>query len=262
MHHVVAFSNDLWVGLTFYRRRFREDIWPVAAPILKRVGELLLAAALNSFIWYCGGAVVTVTFFQVALAVAAIILIGKVIYFLCTREGGMPSFHYEGSVARIAIVNFIGMLGLNTLIHELGHAAMAAMLYRFPAIEIVLLPFAGGHTSYAISYGLTLVGRLLGAGGSALLCCLGGAAASILFAVGARLCAYLLQGGSPSLAQLLKWHSITLFVQEILYALTALTSPLNNFGHDFVAAWQLYGLHPLVPVIAMVALLATTLLGF
>lgn len=248
----------IYESLTRLHAAIQERVWPAVAPALEAIAALGIAWYLNAAILRCQAA----TYFpyiQIGLATAAIGLAAKIAWQLFASWQGKspsaPSFHVEKQLAGFSIVNAITQIGFNILIHELGHAAAAALCYKRPSIQITLQPFIGGSTSYTIFYGLTRFGHLIGKRNAAILCIIGGIASASIFSSLELYAASRIPAKDSSFsANLLTWHSLSLLYNNTLYALSAFYAHKSDHVNDFVALWQQYGIHPLVAITAMVAM--------
>ena len=139
------------------------------------------------------------------------------------------------------------------VVHEAGHALAAKALLQGVNTKITLLPYNGGVTNIqwkGVSWlgekiGHERIQPLISAAGPLLTLAL----STVLLGVGL---AHL--DTSPEISRMLIVSALIDFVTHILYALSALTSNLTRFSHDFFALWQLGNIHPIVAAVAIAAI--------
>ena len=131
---------------------------------------------------------------------------------------------------------------------------MALALFRKANPKIQFHPFGPGQTNYAISYGLTPLGKMLGRQ-TALLAV---AAAGILFTTLTALVefaiSHALQEHFPSLAECLNIHAQVQIFHDLLYCFSTFATDANDLSHDLMTLWQDGGIHPLLPAALMIGL--------
>lgn len=157
-------------------------------------------------------------------------------------------------IARTSAAYFIGRAGLQTAIHESGHALMALCCFLKARPEISLFPFEGGSTSYAVSYGLTPFGALLGKERALVLIAASGimaTTASALLALGA---ADQLEKKYPKVAKCLTYQSAANLLIDIEYGRRAFLTSRDDLAHDFVYMWEYGKIHPLIPMFLIAAI--------
>lgn len=156
-------------------------------------------------------------------------------------------------LASISIFNDIGLAGIIPLIHELGHATSAWICFKNPKIEINVKPYQNGSTSYYISK-LTHFGSILGKNNALLLTTAAGMMASTFFGMCEIGLAECIKEKCPTLSQCLNYHAIVQILNDIIYGLMSLLSQRTDLTNDFIRLWNLGGIHPLIPITAMIAL--------
>lgn len=161
--------------------------------------------------------------------------------------------------ARTSSAYFIGRAGIQTAIHESGHAAMALCCFKKADPIITILPFKNGLTTYAVSYGQTAFGKLLGKEASKLLIASSGIAASALFAMAAFAVADRFEQKYPA-AKWLKYQGAAHLLTELYYSQKALYWSHENIEHDLIYLWQYGRIHPLIPISLLTALSLAALL--
>lgn len=164
----------------------------------------------------------------------------------------------EKHVAKATIVNLIGISKPNIYIHELGHATAALLCYQNPNVRIAATWFRGGRTTTTIGNGFTAFGKYLGEFHSKMLLDSGGLISSTTCAVTEFATAFAIRKKYPTLSNFLIYHGISQLANEILYGMRSLTASKFDLSNDFINLWQVWGIHPLIPVGLMVALPLTT----
>jgi len=157
-------------------------------------------------------------------------------------------------IGRLSIVNSVGMSSLNIWIHEAGHAVAAACFFLKPNIKIHWDPFLHGDTSFSVSNGMTKLGQLLGKHHAIMLFRAAGLIGSTVFAMTEIGAAFFFKESSPQVSLTLTCHAISQIANDVLYGLAALASRGFNVRNDYLALWKIGGIHPAIPMIAMVAL--------
>jgi hypothetical protein len=157
-------------------------------------------------------------------------------------------------LARISLIDTIGLAGPNIAIHEVGHAAAVLTCFRNPQPEIHILPFKGGMTGYTISNGLTRLGKFLGNHHSLMFVAAGGMLASTIFALFEFAIADKIKDIYPMISQFMNYHAILQLFGEVLYGITAFVASKTDLSHDFVHLWMTGGIHPLIPIALIIAL--------
>lgn len=156
--------------------------------------------------------------------------------------------------ARTSAAFFIGRAGLQTAIHESGHALMALACFKKAAPIISIFPFKGGLTSYAVSYGKTAFGAMLGRQTALVLIAAAGIIATALTASGALAAAHQLEKKHPFTAKCLTYQAAAHVLIDLDYGQKAFLTHKNDLTHDFIYLWQYGGVHPFVPLCLLAAL--------
>lgn len=157
-------------------------------------------------------------------------------------------------LSRTSIVNTIGWSGPNLWIHESGHAISATALFKEAQVKMWVKPFQGGATTYTASHRLTQIGQWFGKSRAMLVTAAAGLAASTIFVMSELGIANKCKKSNPTISQYLKLHAFTTIFNEAVYGLTAFLASRADLGHDLVRLWRVGGIHPLIPIIAVVAL--------
>lgn len=157
-------------------------------------------------------------------------------------------------IGRLSVVNSIGTSTFNIWIHEAGHALAAACCFLKPNIKIQWSPFLHGDTSFSVSNGMTKLGGLLGKHNAIMLFRGAGLICSSVFAMTEIGAAFYFKDSSPQVSLTLTCHAISQIASDVLYGLAALASRGFNVRNDYLALWKIGGIHPAIPMIAMVAL--------
>ena len=218
--------------------------------------QLALAFAINAAAKLVLGAVFTPPVVNVMLCAIPIIFLALAITQYAYRHlnnGAIPAWaeKISGYAARSAIVTAL-TLKLNHYIHEWGHGAAALATY-IKADPKVYVDAAGGSTSYAISYGLTGFGKLLGAQRALLFVTAAGLMTPIFTAMAEFFVAHGLSEKCPVLSELLVAHGLSQLAETIVYGLYHFPSYHGDLQHDYLKMWEM-GIHPLIPIALAIAL--------
>jgi hypothetical protein len=192
----------------------------LALPLLLELGALLAIDYLilgvvgpNFTLLLCSGYLV-ISIAHLVYVVAAETLCG-VRYqedpFVADRQGAVFS-----------AVHTLMHAGIGTAIHEAGHAFSAWLLFNKASPQITILPFRGGSTSYAISYGLTSVGELFGKETSLGIIKAAGMAFSTLTATVTLVFAGNIKEAYPCLSEGLQCAATSLLLNEVVNGLSTL----------------------------------------
>lgn len=138
--------------------------------------------------------------------------------------------------------------------HEMGHALAARACYQNPKTMVRIRSFSGGMTSYSSSGPMTFLGRFLGERRTLLAITAAGIGMTVLTASIALVCSQLLHEKKPVLADCLQGHAKAQLVQDIMYGFTSFSVSKADISHDFIRLWTIGGIHPLLPIIASVAI--------
>ena len=147
------------------------------------------------------------------------------------------------------------------VVHEIGHATAAYALLRNPKATITLFPFVGGVTSYWVKQ-ITWLGKKIGSRNIHPIIAGAGPACSLAFSTVFLGLGLMKQRTSPQKSRILIVSGLLDYLGHIRYALSALNTPLNRLSHDFVALWQLGGIHPTVAAITMATIPILILAGY
>lgn len=163
------------------------------------------------------------------------------------------------NIARFSFCNIFLSSAPNTLIHELGHAACAKLLFvnANPTISISL--FRGGTTRYAISYGLTPLGKKLGVSSSLVVNKACGMGASTIYAIAAFIFGHYLEDSHPNISEFLTIHGVSQILGDFIPScLAVLLLPERQLrSNDLGFMWQVGGIHPAIPLFLLIAIPAT-----
>lgn len=213
-----------------------------------------------------GASVLVIT----ALAVVAFNTLARTIGGGCTyalhRMDNENSFPSRFCKVTQTVCNYLAPMSFSILdsttrdvvIHEAGHAAAAAMLYKDAKPQITVMPLQGGVTSFWIN-GLTKMGRFFGEKGSRLIVAGAGPAAAVLADTIQIGVAHVVSKKHPTLSRYLKITAIFSLIGHTFYAMSAFTAT-KIVGHDFAVLWA-GGIHPVVSIVAMVGLPIIVKLG-
>lgn len=178
------------------------------------------------------------------------------------REGCQAIYEKMVSICEwLTGANFGLFTGFNAqiLIHESGHALMSMLVYKNPRPLIEIYPFLGGVTQF-YKTGLSSLGKQLGPAAATclVLSCGPGLillASSALLAIGIAM-----KEKHPQFGKyLISWSAIS-FLDQIIYAYSALSAESWNLTHDFVHL-SIFGLHPVAATVGLVAIPLVISLG-
>ncbi len=215
------------------------------------IGRLALSLSINLALRYTFAAFL-VPISQLVLVISCVALMILISTEIVKRIKKLPSFYLIEAIARPIFIN-TATLKLNCLIHEMGHACAASLLFVKANPEITAT-FTTGRTAYAVSYGLTALGKVLSRSSALLaitaaglltpsLCCIAE------FAFAERLITY-----HPQLSAFLIDHGLSQLAQTLLYGMTTFFASNSDLQHDFINLWQLGGLHPMILLLLIVGL--------
>lgn len=182
---------------------------------------------------------------QLAVGVTGVmaLLVGRVLHRI--GHGGAPFKLRVGALVLGIGILAVGILGLNTWIHEGGHALMAKAVFNTDVTVTVNPFFGGGVTKYSTT-DLTNFGAWLGKDRGLALIALSGAGATTLVAMGEVLIAKVVNKKCRVVSSALRWHAAILMIGMLSYAFGALFERYRTPGHDFFKIKDLTQLDPLV----------------
>lgn len=240
----------------------------VAMSSLKEFAIAMAFAAITcTFVATPAGASVLVI---TALAVVAFNTLVRTVGGGCTyalhRMDNKNAFKHKFCKGTQTVCNYLAPISFTVLdsttrdvvIHEAGHAAAAALLYKGAKPQITIMPHQGGMTSFWVN-GLTKIGRIFGEKGSRLLIAGAGPAAALLadsIQIGV---AHVVRKSHPTLSRYLKITAIFSLIAHTMYAFSAFTAT-KIVGHDFAVLWA-GGIHPMVSIVSIVGLPIIVKLG-
>ena len=135
------------------------------------------------------------------------------------------------------------------LFHEAGHAFAVLTVLKNPDISIALDPFLGGVISYNIQE-FTQFGAMLGRNGSLIWIAIAGPGISVAISTAALLLAWKYKNNlDPKKQERVRYLKAIAFVnllKHFLYAISGLSAPKSDLGHDFVMLWVKGGMHPML----------------
>lgn len=156
-------------------------------------------------------------------------------------DTGLTASMYARAV-NFALV-FNAMAGI--LLHELGHALAALILFKNPSISINVNPWKNGVTTYMTGV-LSALGRRLGLNNALLVVAAAGTALVLVASVGLFIAGHVLKGRYPQMAAYLNMAGIVSIINAIAYALTPLLGSTES-GNDF-GVLAAGGIHPLLSI--------------
>lgn len=158
--------------------------------------------------------------------------------------------------ARGLLVNVVGELGLNTVLHEVGHVVTAGVLWKALPQAIKVIPFGPGSVTLPplTADGLSLLGRAIGFNGSKALLMLGGPVASIALAVTEMKAAQSWNKAHPHVSSMLRYHAVSMVAMEAFDGIAAVWNPVKYAHSDYIRAAALTGISPAVIVFVLIAI--------
>lgn len=231
----------------------------IPAPVKKAFAELAISLSLNFALLTFTATPLSIPILTVTALCTIVSLTAKIALEYALQKNKLKLSSRAVPIAqatgRLAIINAIGLSGINAFIHECGHAIAAKACFLKPNVRIKIWPFKGGQTSYAISYGLTRFGNFLGKNEAILFATAAGIGCSTLFAMGEFAAAFAVKDKFPEISLSLNCHAISQILNEVLYGISAFaSSQAFNLGHDFIRLWKFGGIHPIIPIGLMIAL--------
>lgn len=158
------------------------------------------------------------------------------------------------NLGRPQIFAMLDNLTHGTLVHEMGHALAAWLLFKNsdPAITIQL---HGGYTEFYIEK-LTALGEWLGHSRSRLIVTAAGPGLAMIDASLLLILAHFVKESHPDWHRTLIHIAINRVANHIFYALSALfPMPAEKaLSHDFHYLWKKAGIHPIAAAVAMTTL--------
>ena len=142
---------------------------------------------------------------------------------------------------------------LTFYVHELGHATLAASFFKTPRVAIKIIPFSGGETSYAISYGLTKIGSFFGKDRALLLIAAAGFLASTTVCLLLTQISKSIRQSNPFSSKLLQHIALSQILTELIHAISSLIEKESDYQNDFTYLMHAGSIHPLIPISLMVA---------
>lgn len=243
-------------NLPLSRSNSNQYLYQIVKPILIELGA---AIAINAAVIAFFPATLSVTLITAGLvsyALPNLIYTVHAIYNgIITSEKDLDGkLRKTQLLSRLSLANIMGAAGPNLIIHEAGHALAAYNLFKNARPRFWIRYFEGGATTYTISNKLTALGSLLGKQHCILLIAAAGVIASTIFVMFEMTASRKLGRQHSILSEYMKLHAISYLFNEVCYGLTAFRASKKDLGHDFVCLWQKGGIHPLVPITAMIVL--------
>ena len=192
---------------------------------------VIQSVAISAFALY-GSVTVVCTLTAAGFAVAALTMIPSV----SENAAGACRF-----LANFGVIHLIYELGLNTFIHEMGHALAGAALFRgkHPTIEIDF--FSGGNTITRTGK-LSALGSLIGKDRAQLIVAAAGPIASLVFAMG--MFAWATYQSDEVMAQRMNIQGGVQLFDEIHHAYKYFAARVLSPGNDYGKLQHLAGISP------------------
>jgi hypothetical protein len=153
-------------------------------------------------------------------------------------------------------------INVQTIVHEAGHAIAIKAFLANAHPKIILLAYRAGVTLWKGVKEVTTLGKLIGRENIQPIIAGAGPALTLALStvmLGAGLAT---TDSSPEISRMLIVAALTDFCTHVVYALTAITTNTGNLSHDFVALWQLAGIHPITAAIAIGAIPIVMIAGY
>lgn len=254
VYHAV---HDCWWQVSGQQAALDKKVVGQAQATLKQVGTSL--SLTSTAAWYFEALPCTVLICQGVVVIGALLMALDIAKYALVRfSQGLckhsPNRIKLGLLQRGACfnsINGLGCLGPNILFHESGHAL--SILPCFNTVpSIAVQPFCGGVTSFSAKQ-LTCFGLFLGPRYAMLLVTLGGILASLTVAMIDFALAHAWRETRPQCSLIVGFHGVSQLFNEIIYGVEALIDPVGQAHGDFMRAWQLGGVHPLLVLACLVA---------
>lgn len=236
--------------------------------VMRCLIEFAATAALAAFCCHFVATPAAVTTIAIGLAVQTVV---NVILRITTNYfehfyQATPEYKIPSAIKWLHACSFALGSAYNAqiIVHEIGHATAIHALLKNAQPTMTLFPFARGLTGGHGVRQITWLGKKIGPQNIHPAVAGAGPFLSLAFS------AFLLRSGlmrretSPEISRLLIVSALIDFLKHTLYASSAMKAHLTNFSHDFVALWQLGGIHPIAAAvtIAAVPILMLTALAF
>jgi hypothetical protein len=164
------------------------------------------------------------------------------------------------SFARFAIINAISLFGFSLLVHELGHAALAILFFKNSRVKVTITHFLKGETIYAVSNGMTRIGKFIGIDKAVSVITAGGFFASSTMCLSLNFISKKLENNKYcNSAETIKKLAQVQIISEIFYASFSLFSKNPDLTNDYTYLEIAEGIHPLISISLMVSVLAYTI---
>jgi hypothetical protein len=159
-----------------------------------------------------------------------------------------------GTMAGMAVHTLTGSVP-QTVLHELGHAAVAKTLMQTHNMNITINPGQGGMTSWQTT-GLTPLGKVLGAQGSMAAVAVAGTAVDALSSVAVFGAGFKMRKKHPILGASMMGYAGATMLNSTMYAASGIGKSLAaNAGHDFLTIQALTGIPPAVSAVVLASIL-------
>lgn len=248
------------------RELFNQLIKSIALTTLKELAAGLALTVVASF--FVSSPAGTLALIISAIAIAAINLLlrtmAATVYLTCKvyevnttvdKLRNSAAAFFCDFVEWIAPINFsaLNTTTRDVLVHEVGHAAAASVLYTKPRPKIEIFPFNGGVTRFFITP-LTKIGVYFGDRNARLIVAGAGPATAVFASTIDFGIAHQCRKSNPRLSRYLNIMAGMNLFNHLAYAYSALSAVSKKIpGHDFVVLWG-GGIHPYISMTTMIAL--------
>lgn len=159
-------------------------------------------------------------------------------------------------LANFGVIHLVYELGLNTFIHEMGHALAGAALYGGrPTIQI---DFLGGGQTMNPAGKLTVLGEFFGKERVRVLVAAAGPIASLVFAMG--MFAWAAYQTDGTVAQRMNIQGAVQLTDELIHSYKSAMKRNLSIGNDYGTLHRLAGIHPAVSLTVLALLPAIQLI--
>jgi hypothetical protein len=206
--------------------------------------------------------IITATFVQLAVSIFFHSLGAYAQYSIGQKGPNVAQFEKILNVCQwVTGANFALLTGFNTqmLIHETGHSLAALFSYKRPQPKIELYPFMGGITQF-YKTSLSGFGKKIGPVATTCFVIASGPAFTLLISSALLAIGLAMKEKYPQFGKYLIAWGLLDFLNHANYAYSALRTDQSSFSHDF-AHLAIFGLHPVVATISIVAIPIVIYLG-
>lgn len=170
-------------------------------------------------------------------------------------DGGLSREDVMGSLVGGGASSLVGgFTGISIYPHEAGHAAAVNLLFKNARPDIDIFPGRGGVTRWDPRGGLTPLGERFGFEGSRAIVSGAGAIVDTAIAMTTFAAGYALRKKHPMVGRTMMGYAAMTMLNDVIYAASALGTAVAR-GNDFASLATFAGIHPLVSVAVLAAVL-------